>query len=125
MGNLGVALAKYRNFHKYGLEIKALFDNDPLKIDVYIDDKKVHHLADLGKFVDRGKTQIAILAVPATVAQKVANMLVKAGIKAIWNFTNVNLTLPDNIYVWNEDLASSYVTFSQIISNKSPEEFRV
>ena len=55
---------------------------------------------------------VAILTVPSANAQVVATTLVSAGIKAIWNFTNVKLKVPDDIVVQNEDLSSGYAMLS-------------
>lgn len=117
-GNLGVALSKYVGFKKYGLEILALFDNDPLKQGMSFGDKKVYPTSQISQMVKEHSVQMAILTVPYSQAQDVTDFLVASGIKAIWNFTTANLTVPDDVLVDNQDLASSFVTFSLLFSEK-------
>ena len=114
-GNLGIALAKYDGFKKYGLEILALFDSDPLKIGISIANKKIFPLSELPNMASSMNVQLAILAVPGEVAQKVADFLVKSGIKAIWNFAPASLNMPEGVIVSNQDLAANFVTFSLML----------
>lgn len=117
-GNLGVALSKYDGFRTYGLEILALFDNDPLKVGIKFGNKEVFPISKLPDLVQRMKVQMVILAVPVEFAQTVTNFLVDAGIKAIWNFTPATLNVPTDVLVQNQDLASSFVTFSLLLAEK-------
>src|SRR3989339_38709 len=106
-GNLGIALAKYEGFKKYGLNILALFDTDPHKIGLKIGKKEVFTLTKLPDLARRMNIQIAILAVPSEFAQDVTDFLVQSGIKAIWNFAPANLIVPEGILISNQDLAAS------------------
>ncbi len=111
-GNLGFALAKYDDFSNYGLNILALFDNDPLKVDMIINKKEVFHISRLTGLTRRLSVDIAILTVPAAVAQETAELLVEAGIKYIWNFTPTVLAVPDDVQVWNENLIGNFLKFT-------------
>jgi len=111
-GNLGIALSKYMGFKRYGLEILALFDNDPLKQGIKVENKEVFPVSQLPVLAKEMDVQMAILTVPYNQAQNVTDFIVEAGIKAIWNFTTVNLKVPDDVLVQSQDLASSFVTFS-------------
>lgn len=124
VGNIGVALSKYENFENYGLKILALFDNDPHKVDTVIAGKQVFHMSKLKDLIERLNVYVAILTVPKKVAQEVADYLVDSGIKAIWNFTSVNLDLPEDVKVWHEDLAASFVTFSSSIADIPQRELK-
>jgi len=64
---------------------------------------------------------MAILTVPSTAAQETADMLVKAGVSAIWNFTNVKLKVPDSVVVQKEDLSSGYAMLCVMIQTKKLE----
>ena len=86
-GNLGSALAKYDSFKDYGLNILAMFDNDPKKIGTVINGKEVLSFTKVGNFVTKMGVDIAILTVPKECAVSAANYLAGAGIKYIWNFT--------------------------------------
>ncbi len=103
-GQLGSALLKYRGFEKEGIQIVAAFDADPAKIG-----KKgeipVYPLDDLFHFIRQEVVRVAILTVPASVAQDVAERLVAAGIRGILNFSPVTLKLPERVIVSNINLA--------------------
>lgn len=111
-GHLGLALAKYDNFPNYGLNILALFDNDPLKVDMQIGEKQIFHISKLTNLIQRLNVEIAILTVPKSQAQRVSDILVESGIKYIWNFTPVILKVPQEIKVWNENLIASFLQFA-------------
>lgn len=112
-GNLGFALAKYNDFKDYGLDILALFDIDKDKVDRMINGKKIFHLSKLENLVKRMEVEIAILTVPANVAQEVADKLVAANIKYIWNFTPTVLSVPDEVKVCNENLMGNFLDFTK------------
>ena len=111
-GNLGLALTKYDDFLNYGLNIIALFDNDPLKVGMSFNEKKVYSIGNLEKYTKDNKTEIAILTVPRLYAQDVTDLLVKAKIKYIWNFTPSILRVPRSVKVWNENLMGSCLQFT-------------
>ena len=111
-GNLGLALTKYDDFSNYGLNIVALFDNDPLKVGMSFNDKRVLNTGKLEKFVKDNKIEIAILTVPRLYAQDVAEILIKSKIKYIWNFTPSILRVPKSVKVWNENLMGSCLQFT-------------
>jgi len=111
-GNLGTALARYDNFSPYGLNILALFDNDPLKIGMSTNGKEIFHTSKLPDLIKRLNVQIAILTVPRQFAQDVANLLVHSGIKYIWNFSPSILEIPDDVQVWNENLIGNFLQFT-------------
>ena len=112
-GHLGYSLLGYRGFKEYGLDIVAAFDNNPDKIDKYIHHKKVFSIDKLESFIKKMKIQIGILTVPANVAQSLADRMVKSGIKAIWTFAPTKITVPKNVIVQHENLASSLAVLSQ------------
>lgn len=112
-GNLGFALAKYTDFKDYGLDILALFDVDKEKVDKVINGKRIFHLSRLENLVKRMGVEIAILTVPANVAQQVADVLIQSKIKYIWNFTTTVLNVPDEVKVCNENLMGSFLDFTK------------
>ncbi len=111
-GNLGLALAKYDNFTNYGLNVLALFDNDPLKVDLSVNGKQIFHISKLPNLADRLNVEIAIMTVPRAFAQQTADYLVQSNIKFIWNFTPTVLAVPDGIQVWNENLMGNFLQFT-------------
>jgi redox-sensing transcriptional repressor len=111
-GNLGTALLGHERFSRFGLQIVAAFDTDPLKIDMWIHGKAVLPLDKLADLAKRMSIHLGIVTTPADVAQTVADEMVGGGIQAIWNFAPVKLRVPPNIIVHNEDLYSSLASLS-------------
>ncbi len=111
-GNLGMALAKYDNFQDYGLNILALFDIDRNKIGQSINNKMILDINKLPNLSRKSDVDIAILTVPRRYAQVMADYLVRANIKYIWNFTPAVLFVPDGVQVWNENLIGNFLQFT-------------
>ncbi len=111
-GNLGSALAKYASFKDYGLNILAMFDNDPKKTGTTINGKQVFDIAKIANLIKRLNVEIAILTVPKDHAQAMASYLSGAGIKYIWNFAPCVLEVPKSVRVWNENLIGSFLQFT-------------
>ena len=112
-GNLGMALAKYDNFTNYGLNIIALFDNDRKKIGTTVNGKLlILDVEKLPNLARKNNVDIAILTVPGKYAQKIADFLVAANIKYIWNFTPTVLSVPKDVQVWNENLMGNFLQFT-------------
>jgi len=111
-GNLGLALAKYDNFSNYGLNVLALFDNDPLKVDMSVNNKQIFHISKLPNLTERLNVDIAILTVPRHCAQKTAEFLIESNIKYIWNFTPAVLKVPSDVQVWRENLMGNFLRFT-------------
>ena len=91
----------------------AAFDLDESKIGGCIHGKVVYPLEKLVDFVKLADIEIGVVAVPATEAQIVADLLVEGGIRAIWNFSPVHLEVPESIIVQNQDLYCSLATLSK------------
>ena len=70
----------------------------------------------LGDLVRRLRIQLGIITVPEHEAQGVANTMVEAGIRAIWNFALVSLTVPSDVVVRNEDLAIGLATLQHYLT---------
>src|SRR5205823_13925982 len=85
IGNLGAALANYRGFSARGFRIVALVDADPAKCGEVVGGLPVEPIEDLPRIVTEREVAIGIIATPATVAQKVAEALVNAGVTSILN----------------------------------------
>ena len=113
-GNLGIALSKYSKFSEFGLEILGLFDINEAKIGKKFDNKEIYHLSTLKNKIEETGANIAILTIPNKVAQEVADEIIKAGIKYIWNFAPSILTVPDDVKIWNENLIGSFLQFCAI-----------
>lgn len=111
-GSLGTAILGYPGFENYGMNVVCAFDADPAKAGSTIAGKKVLPLGKMAGLVARMHVQIGILTVPRDAAQGVADLMVGAGIRAIWNFAPVKLVLPKDVDVQNEDLAEGLAALS-------------
>jgi len=112
VGSLGTALLGYHGFQNFGFRFIGAFDCDAKVIGQWIHGRKVHAMDQLIPFVQRGKIQLGVLAVPASAAQETADLMVRAGIKGIWNFSPVHLELPAGIICQKEDLAEGLAVLS-------------
>jgi redox-sensing transcriptional repressor len=105
VGNLGHALANYRNFGARGFRVVALLDADPAKVGERIGDMVVRHLDDLHDVVANDGVAIGIITTPAVAAQEVADRLVAAGVTSILNFAPTVLTVPSHVSLRKVDLS--------------------
>ena len=102
-GYLGHALVHYQGFKDRGFQIKWIFDNDSSVVGNEMNGMKVRHIRGLEGLIQRENVQIAILAVPASSAQKITDSLVKAGIKSILSYAPINLDAPPDVQVRYSD----------------------
>ncbi len=117
-GGLGKAILGYDGFSKYGLNIVAAFDSNDAVVGTKINGKQVYSIDKLQSIVERLNIRLGIICVPSRSAQEVADIMVVAGIKAIWNFASVHLNIPPNIAIKSEDLAANLALLSmQLTSN--------
>ena len=114
-GNLGSALLKYPGFAKEGFEVVAAFDAEPTRQRARDLGVRVLPMSKVKEFVRDQQVKMAILTVPAPVAQEVANELIEAGVMAILNFAPIILQVPDNVVVNNVDLAIELENLSYFI----------
>ena len=115
-GNLGQAIANYGGFRKAGFEIKALFDANPRLIGLKIRDFEVLDSEIIEEFVRDNNIDIAVICIPKNGAQELADKLVNAGIKGIWNFAPIDLNVPSSVIVENVNLTESLFTLSYLMN---------
>ncbi|MCD6342663.1 MAG: redox-sensing transcriptional repressor Rex [Spirochaetaceae bacterium] len=111
-GNLGSALMGYQELKDHGLTLVAAFDMSIDRIGPRDNAPTVYPMNEMPGIVAKKEAKLAILTVPARVAQEVSDNLVAAGIRRIWNFTNVRLRVPEDILVMQEDLSSGYAVLT-------------
>ncbi len=119
-GRLGSALVQYPGFERYGLDIVALFDVDERKVGQKIGEKPILPLSKLSDLPLRLGIRLGIVCVPAEAAQEVVDLMVRAGIKVIWNFAPAQLQVPSDVYVKNEDLAAQLAKLSYYLAHRTP-----
>lgn len=98
-GDLGQAIAHYGGFATKGFHIKAIFDNDPKKVGKKANGTFVQDMSKLTSVIATYNIKMAIIAVPASTAQEVANQLIKSGVKAILSYAPITLSVPDEVKV--------------------------
>ena len=120
-GNLGLALADYPGFVQEGFEIVALFDNLREKVGQKSrGGVMIFDINDLKKFARRDGISIAVIAVPAHSAQRVIDLVVVAGIKAVLNFSPGALKVPDDVKLKSVDLTVSLESLSFYLAHGEP-----
>lgn len=122
VGKLGTALFHYQGFEKYNLQIVYGFDTDKSIVGTNFKGKEVFDISKISEKLNDSDIKIGIITTPAQFAQTTADLLVKNGIKAIWNFTSENLKLPENIVVKNENLATSLAILSKQLQSAYHKE---
>ncbi|MGY4841661.1 redox-sensing transcriptional repressor Rex [Weissella cibaria] len=117
VGNLGQALLNF-NFHQgSNARISAAFDINEDIVNTIQTGVPVYSLDDLEKQISDQRIDVAILTVPAPVAQDLANRLAKAGVHGILNFTPLRLDVPSDVRVQNVDLTNELQTLLYFINN--------
>lgn len=118
VGSLGAALIADSGLQRYGLDIVAGFDVNPDLIGQTICSVPIFDFARIAELRGSLRADIAILAVPVEQAQTVADTLVRAGVKAIWNFTPCRLRAPEEIVIEN---TSIYAHLAVIYNRLHPQ----
>jgi redox-sensing transcriptional repressor len=117
-GKIGSALVQYRGFRQRGFEIVAIFDSDPTKIGRAWNGLTVKDVRDLDAELRLHPVEIAVIVTPGDVAQQVTERCVAQGVKAILNFTPVQLSVPDDVVVKTVNLALELETLSYALTNR-------
>ncbi|MGP3779525.1 redox-sensing transcriptional repressor Rex [Halanaerobium sp. ST460_2HS_T2] len=116
-GHLGQALAYNKGYTERGYKLISIFDKNPKLIGLVINDIEIQSVNNLENFLQNNKVDVAALTVPGAAAQKITDRLAAAGIKAIWDFTEVPLKVPEDILLEeqliNEGLCKLSVKMNQ------------
>ncbi len=111
-GNLGHAIANYANFERRGFIVRGMFDIRPELIGTSVRGIQIRAMDELEDFIRENDIQIAAVTLPKTHAPEIADRLVRAGIKGIWNFAHTDLTVPPGVVVENVHLSESLMRLS-------------
>jgi redox-sensing transcriptional repressor len=98
-GNLGQAIASSDIFADHGFRIVAMFDVDPAVIGRQVGGLTVRPFDEIATVVDEEQVVVGVLAVPAEAAQEVADRLVGADLKIIFNYSEQLLQVPPDVTV--------------------------
>lgn len=121
-GHIGRALMDNFCFTEWGFNLKCGFDIDESIIGTEIGGVPVYSIEELVDYLDNNHVDVAVLAVPKKAAVHVAGILTEHGIKAIWNFTNVELMPPNSpVIVENVHFSDSLLSLSYFISKANDD----
>ena len=99
-----------------------MFDVNPRLVGLVVRGVEIRGIEDLEQFIKDNEVQIAALTIPKSKAPEIADRLVKAGIKAIWNFAHTDLQVPDDVVVENVHLSErSDAPFLPCLQHAGPE----
>jgi len=98
-GQLGQAIASSAIFADHGFRVVAIFDSDPAKVGSELGSQRVRDIADLRQVVEDEDIVVGVLAVPGAAAQGLADELVAAGVKIIFNYSESLLDVPPEVTV--------------------------
>jgi redox-sensing transcriptional repressor len=98
-GNLGQAIASSDIFADHGFQIVAIFDIEQSVIGMQVGDLQVRDFSEIEQVVSEEEIVVGVLAVPPEAAQEVADRLVEAGVKIIFNYSEQLLQVPPEVTV--------------------------
>ncbi len=115
-GSLGQAVARYGGFAEQGFVVRRVFDHNVERIGMRINDLVVQDVREMAGLVRQEGILVAILAVPAGAAQKVADDLAEAGVKAILNYAPSTIQVPDDVRVHDIDPVAALQSLTYYLS---------
>jgi redox-sensing transcriptional repressor len=98
-GNLGTAIAGSDIFADHGFSVVALFDTDPAKVGTRVGDLTVSHYDQMREIITEHDVVVAVLALPSSIAQGVADDLVEVGVRVLFNYSEALLQTPPEVTV--------------------------
>lgn len=117
-GNMGQALAHYKNFEKRGFRTIGIFDTDPELIGKKMNGLEVMDMKNLEDFVGRNHVDIPMLTVPYEETRETAERVARLGIRGLWNFSPMDLKLPYDTVIENVHLSDSLMVLGYKIKEK-------
>lgn len=102
-GYLGRAVANYRGFSERSFRIACVFDSDPAKLGQLVGNCEVQDFRNAGAVINSLGVRVAMIAVPATSAQTVADRLIEHGVRALLNYAPISLNVAESVHVQHID----------------------
>lgn len=121
VGNLGTALLRYKGFATHGFRIAALFDSNENLVGRSAEGIPVRHIDEISRVVPEETIELAILCVPGEAAQAVADRLVAAGIRGIFNFAPTVISVGEDLSYASIDLALELEQLSFAVTQRERE----
>ena len=117
-GRIGTALFRYEPFRARGFHITTVIDNDPRKVGTRLGDVTIRGEHELECALREDRTDLAIVAVPAPVAQALVDRVVAAGIRAVLNYAPAQLRLPDDVALGNVSMMVELESLSHALARR-------
>ena len=121
-GHLGHALLQNFDFAQGGFVLDTAFDVSPALIGTQVGGVAIRSMEELSAYCAANRPAVAVLTVPKSAAQETAERLVALGAEGLWNFTNVELSVDERVFVENVHFADSLLTLSYRISKKTERD---
>ena len=118
IGKIGSALAQYEGFQQRGFRVVGLYDSDPAKIGREVYHLPVRPIDALAEDNRECTVDIAVIAVPASAAQRVVDGVVAAGITGIMSFAPIQLHVPADVTLNTVNMAMELERLSYALSNR-------
>lgn len=123
VGNIGRAMIENFCFEQYGFHMLAAYDVRPEVVGTDISGIRIHDISELPEIFKTSKVDMAVLSVPKLIANKVAREIIDHGVRAIWNFTNVELDVSENeAIVENIHFSDSLLALGYYLSERIDAE---
>jgi redox-sensing transcriptional repressor len=118
MGDIGHAIVRYQGFSNRGFRVEMCFDSDAAKIGQKVGEFVIRDVKDMETDIREAGIKVAMLAVPAAVAQDVADKLVAAGVQGILNYAPISLKVPSGVKSQHIDPAIGLQRITYYIQDK-------
>lgn len=117
-GNLGHAIINFTYYNQTGFTVDGIFETNQKLVGTKINNVEILDYVELEKYVSDNKIDIGIICTSKESAQDVADKLINAGIKGIWNFAPVDLVVSENVALENVHLSDSLYFLSYHVSKR-------
>ena len=122
-GNLGISMANFVMKENTGVQLVGLFDNDSAVIGNHLFNMKIKSMEEFSDFCRREHVDIIIICTPKEAAREIAPMILRTGIKGIWNFSHYDFAnLDDSLIVENVHLRDNLMALSYRITHSGNDE---
>lgn len=112
-GRMGLAVANYGRFGKRGFRVIGIFDRNPIKHSgETVNGLHVMGFDELPAFLRENRPDIAALTMPSEGAAEITPVLIAGGVKGIWNFSHMDLQVPDDVTIQDVHLSESLMELS-------------
>ena len=120
-GNIGRAIINYGGFRRRGLKVIGIFDSNPKVIGQSLGNLTILNVEKLSVFLKEHPVDIGVISTPVHSAQEVANILMQAGVRGIWNFAPIMLERKNDVIIEDIHLGDSLMTLFYKLNRQEGE----